>query len=222
MESSERGRRTGRHAQPRDGSFRRSLLAAFGRTALLVLVVVGVTVLAARFSGGGGDPVVRAPSERASGPAVAVPSPGLEDLPPDPGDALEALPSPTVEPPAPDPSEAGPVPLDPTEPPLTAGPEASPLPPVTVQVLYEGATEVAATDAQARLEELGYEVVAVNAVRRRIDVTTALAVEGHAEDARLLASREPRVAEVAPNDRYSATVDINLLVGRDWVVGEDG
>lgn len=209
----------GRHVEPGDGSFRRSVAATLARTVLLVLVVAAVTLLASRVGGGkgteAGDPVIRGPA-RASASAS-------DDLPPDPGDAIEPEAPATGRSASP---SAGPVPpsdapsMDRSSTGAPVGtPTASAPPAATVQILFEGATRLAADDARAALEALGYEVVAVNAVRRRIDVTTALAVEGHEEAARQLAAREPRIAEVRPNARYSDAVDVHLLVGRDWGAG---
>lgn len=197
----------GRHADPRDGSFRRSLAATLGRTVLLVALVAGVTALATRVGAGDvGDPVIRAP---AAAPGASVGA--SEDLPPDPGDALEAPTSPSPLASTPPPS-----PAVPTEAPST---EPSPsVPPVRVQILHAAAPDAVVEDARGALEALGYEVVAVNAVRQRVAVTTALVDVEHAADAEELVRREPRVLEVGRNTRYSTDVDINLVLADDWPV----
>jgi hypothetical protein len=87
-----------------------------------------------------------------------------------------------------------------------------------VQILHAAAPDAVVEDARGALEALGYEVVAVNAVRQRVAVTTALVDVEHAADAEELVRREPRVAEVGRNTRYSTDVDINLVLADDWPV----
>jgi hypothetical protein len=68
------------------------------------------------------------------------------------------------------------------------------------------------TDA---LEELGYPVVNVTSARADVAQTTVLHTGG-SEAAEALRARDERFGEVAPNEVFSDSVDLHVLVGPDW------
>jgi hypothetical protein len=182
----------GRHADPFDDSFRRSLWRAVGGGLLAMVVTFGITAVLT---------VVGRDDAEQAGPAMLSPTP-------DPEEATAAAP-PTQEPeparsdePAPQPE-----PTDPTEPP--DDPSA-----VTVQVLdtVGDGTGPDALEAAEVLRRLGYDVVAVFATRRTTDVTLVLATPGHRDEAEALRETDERFAEVGRNDGFSEEVDLHVLV----------
>ncbi len=86
----------------------------------------------------------------------------------------------------------------------------------SVQVLDAGGGSSATTAVEAALDDLGYDVVAVNASRTQYPVTTVLYTEGNDAEAEALRARDERFTEIAPNERLSDGVDIHVVVGPDW------
>ena len=86
----------------------------------------------------------------------------------------------------------------------------------SVQVLDAGGGSSATSAVQAALDELGYDVVAVNASRTKYPVTTVLYTDGNDAEAEALRARDDRFTEIAPNEKLSDGVDIHVVVGPDW------
>lgn len=86
----------------------------------------------------------------------------------------------------------------------------------SVQVLDAGAGSAATAAAAETLQELGYDVVAINTSRADYEVTTILYTEGSDAEAEALRARDDRFSEIAPNERLSDAVDIHVVVGPDW------
>lgn len=130
------------------------------------------------------------------------------------------------------PSEIASVALTPVPEPAVATPTAPPAPtpaptpvpkvteqlrdPVAVQVLDAGGGRERTDDVVATLTELGYEIVAVNGVRRRVDVTTVMWNDNHKNDALALLDRDDRFSTERKNDQYTPAVPLHVLVGPDW------
>ena len=188
----------GRHADPDDDFFRRSLLRAIGGGMLAMAVTFGIT--AALTVIGRGDP-------NEAGPAMISPS-----------DVADA---PTVNPPQPtrpeptDPPTRAP---EPTEPEQTE--DATPDDPstVTVQVLdvVGNGQGRAALDAQEVLLGLGYDVVALYGTDRTTDTTVILFTAGNRDEAEALRRTDERFAEIRRNDGFSTEVDLHVLVAEGF------
>jgi hypothetical protein len=58
--------------------------------------------------------------------------------------------------------------------------------------------------------------VAVTSAREEVTLTTALFTAGNEAAALAVRARDPRVAEVGPNEALSEGVDLHVLVGPDW------
>lgn len=212
-----------RHADPNDHSFQRSLARAAGRALLLLALVGALTAGVARLGakGGGDDDVTRPPG----GPLSATTSPSespvddggdvLDDLTETPRETVAITPVPS-EPPVPD---DAPTPTEePGVPPATeAGASVSPVPAgMTVQVLDGVGDGERTRSAARRLEELGYEVVAVNVSSRQAADTSVLYTEGNRAAAEQLVATDPRFGTVGANDRFAADVTLHVVIGVDW------
>ena len=186
----------GRHADPLDDSFRRSLLRALGGGVLAMLVTFGITAALT---------VVGHEDTNEPGPAMISPS-DVADVP-------------TVDPPEPtqpeatDPPTVAPEPTEQTEASVPDDPSD-----VTVQVLDTvGAGDGRdALEAAQVLRDLGYDVVAVFSTRRTTDTTVILATVGHSDEAEALRATDPRFAQVGPNDGFSREVDLHVLVAEGF------
>ena len=187
-----------RHVDSDDHSFRRSLLraAAGGLVALVVtFAITGILTRLGRDDGRSGPAVflTGTPTEIAEAETT-------ETAPPeDPGD-----PSPTAEPSP----TAVPTPAEVTEQPNTAG--------VTVQVLYNGASDALAVEAADALRELGYDVVAVNGTQHTADTTRVLYSPGQEQAAEQLRERDGRFGMVEPNTIFVESVNLHVIVGPDF------
>lgn len=182
-----------RHADPDDRSFAQSLLRAFAGGVAALAVTFAVTAVLTQ---------VGRSDDQPSSAAVTAPTPVESE-------ALAAVPSPSP--------SASPSPT-PTREPTEAPAESATVDPsaVTVQVLHATANEQQAQAAAAALREMGYTVVVVNPTPRQVDVTTILASPGQQDAAEQLRRRDPRFAEVAPNDGFDESVDLHVLVGPDF------
>ena len=190
----------GRHVDPEDDSFRRSLLRAVaGGVAAMVVTfaVVAALTMIGRDDGSGG-------------PAVVLTEPATS---PTPSPTASPTPSPT---PTPEPTEASPTP-EATDEPTDA---ATPRPPaeVTVQVLAAGGTEEQMLEAAEVLRDLGYQVVAVQESNRTVDTTRVLATAGAEDEGEALGTTDERFGPVEPNDGFNPGVDLHVLVGPDFGV----
>jgi hypothetical protein len=195
----------GRHAHPDRGYFARSVAVAVTRALFAVGLAVGFTLALARVP----FPVG---SQASGGPAVIAPAPTAtpRDLP----DEEEPTPLDTVSI-RPDASAS-------TAPSSAPSPELQPASETTVQVLDGVNDPERLDDVVATLRALGYEVVATNPAARNYDVTTVLYSQGHEAEAEALRTRDPRFAELAVNENLSETVDVHVVVGRDWGTGPAG
>ena len=187
----------GRHADPFDDSFRRSLLRAVGGGVLAMLITFGVTAALTVVGRDRADEPGQAsvsPSEVADDPIVA-PPPTTQPL----------SSGPPTDPPT-DPSE-------PTEEPAPEDPSV-----VTVQVLDTvGSGEGRdALEAAEVLRDLGYDVVAVFPTRRTTDTTVILATAGHSDEAEALRQADPRFADIGRNDGFKESVDLHVLVAEGF------
>ena len=201
----------GKHVAPGGSLYRSLLRPVLGLVAVGVVlgVVIGVGLWLA--AGGEDETVVRAsptPSSpdlpvlaRTSEPDVATPTTPVPMTPP----AVET-PDPTPVP-TPDPAPT-------TEP--EPEPEEEFREPVPVQVLNAGGGRERVDDVIATLDDMGYEIAAVNGVRRRVEETTVLWNENHQSDALDLIRRDERFAGEAKNDGYAQSVPLHVLVGPDW------
>lgn len=211
-----------RHADPNDTSFQRSLARAAGRALLLLAVVAAMTAGVARLGTRGTEGDVSRPP----GGPLATTLPASQSPSEDDGDVLEDLtetPRETVAitPAPPDAPQPGEVPTPTEEPgiPPEGEPGASPtaVPSgVTVQVLDGVGDEERSRSAAARLEELGYEVVAVNLSSRQAAETSVLYTQGNRAAAEQLVASDPRFRAVEANDRFAADVTLHVVVGADW------
>jgi hypothetical protein len=207
-----------RHAHPDRRAYYSSLAAAVGKGLAAVLVVVAITVAA-----------ILLVDRRDGGAPVVMPT-GAE--PTDVADATTptGAPEPSPQPTATD-GETTPPLFDPTtgatpSPGITAdgGTEDADIAPadevdpaaVTVQVLDGGAGDERTEAAVAVLEELGYEIVAVNPARCCYERTTVLFSDGNEELAVDLTQRDERFVTTSPNPNLTEDVDIHVVVGQDW------
>jgi len=210
-----------RHAAPNDHSFERSLARAAGRALLLLALVAALTAGVARLgTRGGGADVTRPPG----GTPVASPevpasasqeTDVLADLTESPRETVAITPRPS-EPAA---TEEGPSPIElpgiPPEEQPTAQPSAV-TSGMTVQVLDGVGDGERARSAASRLEELGYQVVALNVSSRQAAETSVLYTEGNEAAAEQLVATDPRFGTVGANDRFSADVALHVVIGADW------
>lgn len=86
-----------------------------------------------------------------------------------------------------------------------------------VQLLHHGGIAQATVDAvHAALQSLGYQVTHVNALTTPVRQTSVQAVEGWMVEAEALRQRDPRFANVEPNQVFSTEVDLHVIIGTDW------
>lgn len=179
---------------------------------LAVGVVIGVVVGVALWLVRGGDEptVAVSPSPAATGQVAAGATP--------PGRATAAAPTaPATRPPTPMPSPTPEPTPTPTPSPTPVPQETEELPdPVPVQVLDAGGGDTRVDEVVATLEDLDYEIAAVNDVRRRVEETTVLWNDNHQSDAFALMERDERFAREQKNDQYAQSVPLHVLVGPDW------
>ena len=112
-------------------------------------------------------------------------------------------------------------PIEPTEVPTTESPEqliAAAKPPgeTTVQVLDAGGGSARVDQAEAVLEQLGYNVVARSPSSRDVVETTVYYTADNIAEAEGLRAREPRFRVVEANRGLSEGVDIHVLVGTEF------
>jgi hypothetical protein len=210
----------GRHLDPDDGSFVRSVAAVAARAALTVAALgaaVGVVAMVGRGAGRAADgqeapadeQVAAAQATGESLPAGAFP-PAAGPL--DAGTVAapeEGLPPPSSM--AQSAGADGPTPL--AESVTAAGRPAAE---VTVQILDGVGDPARVAAVAARLADLGYVVVARNSVRQPVAETVVLATAGSTAEAAALVAADPRFRSVALNERFSPEVDLHVLVGADW------
>ena len=193
----------GRHVDPDDTSFRRSLLRAVAGGLVALVVTFAVTALLTVV--GRDDPD--------AGPVVSAPDPTASTAV-----AASDAPSPTQT--TQTPSESPPADLGATDAPgATEGTTevaSDSTAAVTVQVLDAAGTGTHAEDAAEVLRELGYDVIVVNPTARRVDTTTVLATPGFEAAAERLAQQDPRFSEIAENTDFNASVNLHVLVGPDF------
>ncbi|HWB70933.1 MAG TPA: LytR C-terminal domain-containing protein [Egibacteraceae bacterium] len=211
----------GRHADPDARHFYGSLVGAAVRGLLAVALAVGLyLVLASVRPGGAGGPVVvsdDAPDTRARPSPTGEGERGPSPIAPP---ATHPSPASTTSPPAPPPPTPS-APESAAAPPASASPspdvlaQAAPPSQTTVQVLDGVGDGVRARRAAAVLRELGYDVVAVNAAVE-YSTTTVLYSRGHEAEARALMARDRRFAALRRNPNLSESVDLHVVVGRDW------
>jgi hypothetical protein len=125
--------------------------------------------------------------------------------------------------PAPEPTEPEPTEPEPEAEPTPEGPPPEELiaaaaepAETTVQVLDAGGGPVRTLSVTETLEELGYNVTNVTSSRSDVATTTVWFTEGDEPQGLALRARDPRFAEVAPNERLNEGVNLHVLVGPDW------
>jgi len=227
----------GRHLDPHDGSFVKSLAAVAVRSAL-TLAAVGAAVGLVAVVGSGNARRVGGEAAVEFGPPSDAPPPDAppSDAPPSGALPAGALPAGTGPVTGAVPPEAGlPTPAGlaqttatdgespgdastgvaqrPTE---SAAAPGRPTAQVTVQVLDGAGNPDSLAAAVAALAERGYVVVASNAVRDRVDRTVVLATSGNADEAAALVAADARFGSVGTNQRFAEEVDLHVLVGADW------
>lgn len=196
-----------RHADPSDRSFQRSLTRAVVRGLLLVLGAAALVFAVGRLTAR--DDVVLAPPSASPQPVMTEsPSSSVADTvsqSPRASVVISPRPSPTPSPtPAQEPTQA--------EQAVQGRPPAE----LRVQVL-DGTGDDQRTQAVVGvLEELGYQVVAVNPVSVAVPATSVLYSDGFETDAQALTAGDPRFGAPAVNDRFSPEVDLHVLVGENW------
>lgn len=80
----------------------------------------------------------------------------------------------------------------------------------------------AVEQAEAALDELGYDVVATGAMAESWDTSGVYYTNGWQAEAESLRERDGRFVEVAPHPGFTADVDLHVIVGRDWPESSDG
>lgn len=199
----------GRHSDPDPRWFWFSLGAAAGKALLGVLLLGAVAVGVTRLAGGGaaGD----------AEPDVPQPSAGLTTVADEPAreDSEDAFETESPE------SESASETASPEES-ATEDPDEDEDPgddaPVraTVQVLDGGGDASAVREAIAALEARGYQVVAQSRAARTYTRTTVFWSEGFEDEAEELRDADERFAVLQENDRLDATINLHVVVGRDW------
>lgn len=201
----------GRHRDPDPRWFWLSLAAAAGKGLLAVALVGAVVAGALRLTGSGAQDAGASSSTRT--PAVAEGGPSPEDGAPvaDDGDAgvggggVESLPA--------EPARTEFQDLEAED----GGDDA--LVRATVQVLDASGDPAAAADVVAALEELGYQVVAEGRAARGYERTTVFWSTGFEDEAESLRAADDRFAVLERNERLDASIDLHVVVGRDWIAG---
>ncbi|HWH32374.1 MAG TPA: LytR C-terminal domain-containing protein [Egibacteraceae bacterium] len=186
----------GRHADPDPRWFWLSLAAAAGK-ALLAVALVGLAAAGlVRWLGGG---------DEGEKPVVTLDDTGE----PAPADTVTSSPTPT--------------PTGFQDEPAVEGPEATadggddgPVR-ATVQVLNASGDPDKLGDVVEVLEELGYQVVAQSRAARGYDETTVFWSAGFEDEAERLQDTDDRFGVLERNDRLDASIDLHVVIGRDWV-----
>lgn len=192
----------GKHSDPDPRWFWLSLAAAAGKAAIGVLVVGAVAVGVTTWAGDRDD--------RVAGPAATT-EPAT--LAPQATEQASATASPTE-------SAHEEVATQPAVEEETDGGDEAPVR-ATVQVLNGSGDASALQDAIATLEELGYRVVAESRSSRVYDRTTVFWSAGFEEDARDLRRSDDRFAVLQANDRLDRTINLHVVVGRDWAASDE-
>lgn len=109
----------------------------------------------------------------------------------------------------------------PTTAPPTVDPQeliAAAMPPTetSVQVLDAGGGDASVDAVVTRLEEIGYDIVAIQSSGRDVTATTVYYTQGNTAEAEALRARDPRFQDVEANRGLSEGVDIHVLVGPDF------
>ena len=214
----------GRHSDPDPRWFWLSLGAAAGKALLAVLLLGAVAVGVTRLAGGGaaGD----------AEPDVPEPSAGLTAVADEPAadaseDAFETEPAGSGSESEPGSGEPGTETesADPDEDEDTEdededggdedGGDDAPVR-ATVQVLDGGGDASAVREAIAALEARGYQVVAQSRAARTYPRTTVFWSEGFEDEAEELREEDERFAVLQENDRLDATINLHVVIGRDW------
>ncbi|MGI8575977.1 MAG: LytR C-terminal domain-containing protein [Egibacteraceae bacterium] len=185
----------GRHAHPDSRSFYRSLSRASVRVGMIALaMVIGVGVVASYALNG---PERASTAEQVLAESTTAPAKGQAPNKPAGATARprqrpqrQDLPPPPVNAQAPD--------------------ETS------VQVLDSVGDPAVTEQVVGVLQDLGYQIAAVNPSVREYKNTTVFHSKGHRPDALALSTRDPRFSEVGTNDSLSQQVDLHVVVGADW------
>ncbi len=185
----------GRHAHPDSRSFYRSLTRASARVGMIALaMVIGVGVVASYALNG---PDRAGESEQVLGESVTPPAGAQAPTKPAGGAARPGQRQQQADLPPP--------PVD-----------AQPPDETSIQVL-DGVGDPALTERVVGvLQDLGYDIAAVNPSARPYRQTTVFHSKGHRADALALTSRDPRFGQVGTNDSLSQQVDLHVVVGTDW------
>lgn len=192
----------GKHSDPDPRWFWLSLAAAAGKALLGVLIVGAVAVGVTTWAGGQGDP--GAEPARTTEPATLAPEADAEE--------------PETASPEPSPTGAATRPAEEE----TDGGDDAPVR-ATIQVLNASGDASALQEVIATLEELGYQVVAESRASRPYDRTTVFWSAGFDDDARELRRSDDRFGVLQPNDRLDRTINLHVVIGRDWAASdEDG
>lgn len=187
----------GRHADPDPRWFWLSLAAAAGK-ALVAVALVGLAAAGlVRWLGGGdaGDtPVITA-----DGTATGEPTPGgtVTSSPTSTPTGFQDEPAVEGTEAAEDGGDDGPV-------------------RATVQVLNASGDPDKLDDVIEVLEELGYQVVAQSRAARGYDETTVFWSTGFEDEAERLQDTDDRFGVLERNDRLDASINLHVVIGRDW------
>lgn len=93
----------------------------------------------------------------------------------------------------------------------------------TVQILDGSDDDGRYADAQAVLDELGYQVITSGPAASEYDETTVFVTGGFADEAAALAEADERFTRLKPNDvGLSEDVELHVIVGGDWPDPDDG
>lgn len=90
----------------------------------------------------------------------------------------------------------------------------------TVQVLNASGDAGVLRDVIAVLEEVGFQVVAEGRASRAYARTTVFWSDGHEDEAEELRDADERFAVIQRNERLDPTIDLHVVVGRDWAASE--
>ena len=224
----------GRHEAPDDRSFQRSVLRAVAGAAVALAVTAGIVLLLAHLGGGSQRPLVdaAAPGGPSAGPTTGGPTDrGAPDVSGAPERSDRSQSGRTSRP------ERGRKaadakrsktegrrdrdarkqrePVEPVEP-VGPVPVASPPQQTTVQVLDGVGNRVYAESAAQALRDLGYDVVVLNPAGLDYHTTTVLATAGHEIEAAALRARDARFGRLDRNRTLDRSIDLHVVVGRDW------
>ena len=85
-----------------------------------------------------------------------------------------------------------------------------------MQILDAGGGNALVDAVRIRLEEIGYQIIAVQDSSRNVDRTTVYFTEENQAQAEGLRARDPRFQVVEANRGLSRNVDIHVLVGPNF------